>query len=333
MGPWPPEVIVIGGAEDEHAVRVVAAVGDAGARVLLLDFAPYPAVLPLAIGGDGAPLWRGRDLRAAGAAYVRSIPMRLPFFDLAQQARAGAAAGEELVREWEARYGAERERQSFLAAFVLALERAGLAFANPTATLDQHFVKLDQLAILRAAGLPVPRTLATNDPDAVRRFVAEVGGRAIVKPLAGGALCRRVEPADLAGGERTLALVGSGALFQEEAPGENVRVYVVGGRAVAAYAIESGGAIDYRGAETAIRPLDPIPERLAAACVRAAAACGMAFTGVDVRYAGEARFAVLECNPSPMFAGIEKTTGARPVTTALREWLIAEARARRSRRA
>ncbi len=47
---------------------------------------------------------------------------------------------------------------------------------------DQHFAKPDQLAILRAAGLPVPRTLVTNDLDLLRRFVADVGGRAVRKP-------------------------------------------------------------------------------------------------------------------------------------------------------
>lgn len=319
-----PEVIVVGAAEDPHALRVATALGDRGVDVLLLDLEPYPALLPLSL-ADGAPTYRGLDLRGARAAYVRSVHMRLPFFDLDVAARAGVPA-ETLVARWQAGYGAERERQSFLCSFLLALERAGVTVVNPTATLDQHFAKLDQLAILRAAGVPVPRTLGTNDPEAVRRFVAEVG-QAVVKPLAGGGLCRRVTGADLASPEALLALAGGGALFQAEAPGRNVRAYVVGGRTVAAYEIESE-ALDYRGSETAVRRLDPVPPQIAEVSERAAAACGMSFTGADLRWdrsgegptgaTGAGSLAVLlELNPSPMFAGIEKWTGAAPVTEAL----------------
>jgi glutathione synthase/RimK-type ligase-like ATP-grasp enzyme len=54
-----------------------------------------------------------------------------------------------------------------------------------------------------------------------------------------------------------------------------------------------------------------------AACCAAADACGMACTGVDIRRRPDRSFALLECNPSPMFAAIERRTGASPVTAAL----------------
>jgi hypothetical protein len=43
----------------------------------------------------------------------------------------------------------------------------------------------------------------------------------------------------------------------------------------------------------------------------------MAFTGIDIRRRRDGSFALLECNPSPMFAAIERRTGASPVTAAL----------------
>ena len=58
------------------------------------------------------------------------------------------------------------------------------------------------------------------------------------------------------------------------------------------------------------------------ACRQAASACGMAFTGIDVRRRPDGGFAVLECNPSPMFAGIQRHTGAEPVSDALVELLL-----------
>jgi glutathione synthase/RimK-type ligase-like ATP-grasp enzyme len=38
----------------------------------------------------------------------------------------------------------------------------------------------------------------------------------------------------------------------------------------------------------------------------------MTFTGLDLRRRPDGGFAVLECNPSPMFAGIQRRTGAEP---------------------
>lgn len=45
--------------------------------------------------------------------------------------------------------------------------------------------KTRQLSIARSLGLAVPRTLVTNDPDAVREFFEQCAGRVIFKPLIG----------------------------------------------------------------------------------------------------------------------------------------------------
>jgi hypothetical protein len=142
----------------------------------------------------------------------------------------------------------------------------------------------------------------------------------VYKPLAGGGRCRRLSAADLEP-DRLRLLAGAPALFQEEVPGANIRVYVVGDRVAAAYEIVSE-ELDYRGAEDAVVPtaLDAAEHD---ACLRAAAACDMTFTGIDLRRRPDGGFAVLECNPSPMFAGIERWTGAAPVSLALTDLLLA----------
>ncbi len=330
-----PEVVVVGGERDEHALDVATAVGARGARVLLLDLEPFPALLPLALEGD-APLYRGFDLRCARAVYVRSVHMRLPFYAVEMRAREGEGEGEgegatsaaSLLESCHAAWALERDRQSFLTAFVLAFERAGARVVNPTASIDQHFVKLDQLAILRAAGVPVPRTLGANDPEAVRAFVAARRGRVVVKPLSGGAACRRLLPSDLDAG-RLRELAAAPAIFQEEAPGRDVRVYAIGGRAVVAYEIETD-EVDFRGHEKAVREIS-LPRAIREACERAAGACGMPFTGIDVKVGEDGKFLVLECNPSPMFRGFERWTGRTAVTSALADYLVTEAR-RKERR-
>jgi glutathione synthase/RimK-type ligase-like ATP-grasp enzyme len=203
---------------------------------------------------------------------------------------------------------------------VAAVQATGAVLVNPPERMAQHFRKLEQLDALRAAGVPVPATLATNDPRDVVEFAGEVGA-VVYKPLAGGGKCRRLTPDDLTSG-RLDRLAAAPVLFQPEVPGRNIRVYVVGGTVVASYEIVSD-ELDYRGAETAVRH-EPLADAEAAACVRAAAACGMPFTGIDLRRRPDGRFAMLECNPSPMFSGIQRRTGGEPVSDALAELLLKE---------
>ena len=306
---------IFGRAGDAQVERVAEYLRGRGARPLLIDLGGFPARLRLSL-EDGAPRVGGERLPAASSWYVRSMPMTMPFFDF--DPRVEAATPAELLARWRQRYAAERERQSFITGFVVALGRAGARLVNAPSALDQHFVKTEQLERLRAAGVPVPRTLATNDPDALGRFAA-AHAPLVYKPLAGGALCRRVEPADLEG-ERLAALARAPVLFQEEVRGRDVRVYVVGGRVAAAYEILSG-AVDYRGSETGLAETR-LSGAEADAAVRACAACGMLFTGLDLKRRDDGTFAVLECNPSPMFAGIEKWTKRSPVTEALGDLLL-----------
>ncbi|WP_214403211.1 hypothetical protein [Pseudonocardia lacus] len=300
---------IIGPPGDPQVACVASALRRRGATPAVLDLGRFPRALRLSL-RDGSPVADGVDLGAVRTWYVRSLPLPLPF-RVVQPDPALARRD----------YAAGRERRSFLAGFTAALAAGGAALVNPPERMAQHFRKPEQLDALRAAGVPVPSTLATNDPDAVAAFAAEVGA-VVYKPLAGGGRCRRLAAADLAP-ERLSSLAAAPVLFQAEVPGRNIRVYVVGDAVVAAYEIESD-ELDYRGAESDVRRTD-LTDAEDAACRRAAAACGMPFTGIDLRRRPDGGFAVLECNPSPMFAGIQHRTGAEPVSDALAEFLLAGA--------
>jgi glutathione synthase/RimK-type ligase-like ATP-grasp enzyme len=298
---------IIGPASDPQVACVASALRRRGATPVVLDLGRFPRTLQLSL-RDGVPSAAGADLLSVGSWYVRSLPLPLPF-------RVPPAAD---VDAQQRNYAAGRERRSFLAGFTAALAATGCALVNPPDRMAQHFRKPEQLDALRGAGIPVPATLATNDPHALVEFAREQGA-VVYKPLAGGGRCRRLTGSDLST-ERLGRLAAAPVLFQAEVPGTNVRVYVVGGAVVAAYEIVSDD-LDYRGAEIDVRPV-----RLTAAetdaCCRAAAACDMPFTGLDLRRRPDGGFAVLECNPSPMFAGIQRRTGAQPVSDALAELLL-----------
>jgi glutathione synthase/RimK-type ligase-like ATP-grasp enzyme len=304
---------IIGPPGDPQVRRVAARLRELSAAPVILDLGRFPergraSVL------DGVPACPGVDVAGVRAWYVRSMPLPLPFQPLrdgGDPASAAAAA--------KRAYAAGRERRSFLFSLVAGLQRGGATLVNAPAAASQHFLKLEQLELLRGAGLPVPRTLASNDPDAVLAFARSASGAIVYKPLAGGGLCRRATPADLSL-ERLRSLAAAPVLFQDEVPGRNIRVYVVGGEVVACYEIESE-ALDYRAAETHVRPAAASAAEQAA-CRAAAEACGMHLTGIDLRRRDDGSFALLECNPSPMFAAIERRTGAAPVTEALAALLL-----------
>ena len=316
---------IIGPAGDPQVRRVARHLRARGCDPLILDLARFPGAARASL-ADGVPSFAGADVSAVGAWYVRSMPRALPFQPLSDGGEPDNAAA---VRAATKRaYAIGRERRSFLVSFVSALERAGAQLVNPPHAAAQHFLKLEQLELLRAAGVPLPRTLAANDPAAVLAFARELGTALVYKPIAGGGLCRRVTEADLRPA-RLRALATAPVLFQEEVPGRNIRAYVVGGEVVASYEIASE-SLDYRGAETAVRA-EGLAATEDAACRAAARACGMAFTGIDLRRRPDGSFALLECNPSPMFAAIERRTGAAPVSAALAAHLIAAAGVRADR--
>jgi hypothetical protein len=90
--------------------------------------------------------------------------------------------------------------------------------------------KLLQLRIARDAGLPVPRTLVSNDPSAIREFCSMLNYQVIVKAirmsLQSPLLTRMVQPEHLASDE---CLRMCPAIYQEYIPGcQHLRVHIFG---------------------------------------------------------------------------------------------------------
>jgi glutathione synthase/RimK-type ligase-like ATP-grasp enzyme len=284
----------------------------AKAGVFVLDAPSFPESTRARF--DGSRLvFSGRRVALPGCVYLRGMgtsPL-LPGLDADLRERPRG-----LIAQCE-------EKRAFLESVFQGWDQAGVPIVNSLAANAQHGRKPLQLQMLESAGLPVPRWTATNDPNAVRRF-AQAVGRCVYKPLAGGATVRLVEKADLTP-ERLSALALAPVLFQERVEGVSVRAFVAGRRVVAAAEIHSA-ELDYRRGEESVTPTRLTPDEQAVA-VRAARACGMRFTGVDL-VRGRGRFALLECNPSPMFAVFEQKTGL-DVATPLAALLVSLATRRR----
>ena len=194
-----------------------------------------------------------------------------------------------------------------------ALAAVGVRAVNGALAIEHTIDKFLASALLAAAGLPTPRTVACERAgDALVAF-DELGGDVIVKPLFGsmGFGMARVEDRDVAQRVfRALEIERAVYYLQETLPhaGVDLRGMVVGGRVVAA--IERVGtswrANLARGASARSIALD---EQRAQLCVRAAAALRADYAGVDLLRAADGRDYVIEVNGIPGWRGVEEATG------------------------
>jgi RimK family alpha-L-glutamate ligase len=194
-----------------------------------------------------------------------------------------------------------------------ALAAAGVRAVNGAPAIERTVDKFLASALLAAAGVPTPRTVACERADDALAAFAELGSDVIVKPLFGsmGWGMTRVDDTDVAERVfRALELERAVYYLQEALPhdGVEVRAFLVGERVVAAIERVGTGwrANLARGARA--RPI-ALEEGRAALCVRAAAALGADYAGVDLLQAADGREYVLEVNGIPGWRGVEQATG------------------------
>lgn len=166
--------------------------------------------------------------------------------------------------------------------------------------------KAPQLLAAREAGMDVPETLFTSDPERAEAFVQK-HGRAIVKVLTQKDMefvpARLVEP-----GEDMSGVSSAVHMFQDFVPkSADVRVTVVGSRMFAAR-ITNGG-VDWRSAGEAAdyEPIS-VPRDMWKRIMKFMTHYGLAYGAFDfaVSHAGPWHF--LECNPNGQFGFVEAKT-------------------------
>jgi len=189
--------------------------------------------------------------------------------------------------------------------FASAVESRGGVAVNSSAALATSWNKALTLTKLLAAGLPVPKSFVLFG-----KAPLDVEGRKIVKAVS-GSWGRKVS---LVTSREELEVLlksaeGEVLLLQEAVgTGEDIRVFVIGDRAVAAMRrIPPSGdwrSNAARGGTTLPQPIDGELEELA---VKAAKAVGAYYAGVDI-LVGD-RYYVNEVNGIPEFKALMRTTG------------------------
>lgn len=214
------------------------------------------------------------------------------------------------------------QAQALFGALLAWLEVAPCRVVNRFGPSASNISKPYQAQRILACGLQVPPTTVTNDPDEVRRFVAE-HGQVIYKSISSTrSIVRRLTPSRAHDLERIRHLPTQ---FQALIPGVDVRVHVVG-EAVHATEVDSA-ATDYRYAardqqEVRMSPYS-LPAEIEQRCLALSRALELPVCGVDLRRTPDGQWFCFEVNPSPAYSYYEGLAG-QPIAAALVEYLSGE---------
>ncbi len=200
---------------------------------------------------------------------------------------------------------------------VRTLEHFGIRCVNSGHAIEVCSDKLRTTIALVAAKVPVPRTLVANAPDAALEAIEELGYPVVLKPTIGswGRLVSRVNDRDAAEAilehRETLGSVQQHVYYVQEhidKPGRDIRVFVVGGAAIAAITRTSQHWVT-NTARGAIAAGLTIPDDLRVLCENAARAVTADICAIDILECPRRGYLVNEVNHSMEFRNSVATSG------------------------
>jgi RimK family alpha-L-glutamate ligase len=193
------------------------------------------------------------------------------------------------------------------------LEERGIRVMNSARTIERTVDKFWTSCLLEQCGIPTPDTVVCESPEEAMTAFRDLGD-VIVKPLFGSMGLGMVRVADEEMAYRVFRTVETirGVYYLQRTvdhDGRDYRVFVLGGRVLGAIERRADGwrTNISRGGEA--RPAR-LPEEWAALAVRAAAAVGAEYAGVDLLPARDGTVYVLEVNGIPGWQGLQEATGA-----------------------
>jgi RimK family alpha-L-glutamate ligase len=192
------------------------------------------------------------------------------------------------------------------------LEDRGVRVVNSPRAIERTVDKFWSSALLEQCGVPTPETIVCdNTEEATAAFRAF--GDVIVKPLFGsmGLGMVRVSDEEMAFRVfRTIEQIRGVYYLQRtiEHDGVDIRAFVVGGRVLGAIERRATGWRTNLARGGTARSV-PLPDDLSVLAVRAAAAVGADYAGVDLLAGKDGTVYVLEVNGIPGWKGLQEATG------------------------
>jgi len=194
------------------------------------------------------------------------------------------------------------------------LEAEGIPILNPPRAVEICVDKYLASARLAAAGLEVPATAVCQNAEEALEAFDQLQGDVIVKPLFGseGRGMMRVSDPDLAWRTfRTLERMQSVLYLQRyiEHPGWDLRVFILGKRALAAMRRHANGHWRTNVAQGGKAEKISICKEIEDLALRASAAVQAPMAGVDLLPGADGKMYVLEVNAVPGWRAVASVTG------------------------
>jgi RimK family alpha-L-glutamate ligase len=192
------------------------------------------------------------------------------------------------------------------------LEDRGIRVVNSPRAIERTVDKFWTSTLLEQCGIPTPETVVCDDPEeaiAAYRTLGDV----IVKPLFGSMGLGMVRVSDEEMAFRVFRTIEQirGVYYVQRTvdhDGTDIRAFVLGGRAIAAIERRASGWRTNLARGGTARSLS-LSEQLSALAVRAAAAVGADYAGVDLLTGRDGTTYVLEVNGIPGWRGLQEATG------------------------
>ena len=192
------------------------------------------------------------------------------------------------------------------------LEERGVRVMNSARAIERTVDKFWTSSLLERCGVRTPDTVVCESPEEAMAAFRDLGD-VIVKPLFGSMGLGMVRVADEEMAYRVFRTVETirGVYYLQRTidhEGRDYRAFVVGGRVLGAIERQADGwrtNISRGGRAVPAR----LPDAWAALAVRAAAAVGAEYAGVDLLPARDGTMYVLEVNGIPGWRGLQESTG------------------------
>ncbi|HEX2249286.1 MAG TPA: RimK family alpha-L-glutamate ligase [Gemmatimonadales bacterium] len=191
------------------------------------------------------------------------------------------------------------------------LEDRGTRVVNSPRAIERTVDKFWTSTLLEQCGIPTPETVVCDSPE--EAFTAfRTLGDVIVKPLFGSMGLGMVRVQDEEMAYRVFRVIDQvrGVYYLQrtiEHDGSDIRAFVIGGRVVASIERRSAGWRTNLARGASARTVF-LPEDHCALAVRAAAAVGADYAGVDLLTGRDHQTYVLEVNGIPGWRGLQQAT-------------------------
>jgi len=192
-----------------------------------------------------------------------------------------------------------------------SLERFGVLIINPPKSIEISVDKYYSLSLLKQSGVPVPRTVATENPEEALEAFKWLGGDIIVKPLFGsrGIGSTRISDPEIATRIfRALAYHHDVIYLQEyiEHGFSDIRAFVIGGHVVASMRREAQTWKTNISLGAKPKPIK-LSGELEDLAIKASKIIGCKVAGVDIVESIKGPL-IVEINSQPGWRGLQTVT-------------------------